>query len=181
MRSELKYIEPEWRLPRHGTANGLLFSFSALNSCFKSPMRLGFSALESELEISAYPSSLGEGGDTDRSTTMGELAVAGTSAGGEPALYSIDGGVFLCNGVSHIRPSVGVLGVPGSGTMGLLGVTNIFSYWFRYRFEMGVSGSSACERGVGMSSDSINDVPSEGVVLLRSLVPCDDHLRVCMI
>ena len=131
-------------------------------------MRLGFSALES-LEISAYPSlsGLGEAGDT-RSTTVGELAVAGTSAGGVPALYSIDGGV-------------GVLGVPGSGTMGLLGVTNIFSYWFRYRFEMGVSGSSACERGVGMSSDSINDVPSEGVVLLRSLVPCDDHLRVCMI
>ena len=46
--------------------------------------------------------------------------------------------------------------MPGSGTIGLLGVTNIFSYCSRWRFKTGVSGS-VCERGVGIISDSIND------------------------
>ena len=80
-------------------------------------------------------------------TTLGELA--GTRAGGESALYSTVGGV-------------GGAGVPGSGTTGLLGVTNIFSYSVRWRFKTGVRGSSACERGVGIISDSINDAAVGG-------------------
>ena len=59
-----------------------------------------------------------------------------------------------------------VSGVAGSGTIGLLGVTKIFSYWSRCRFKTGVVGS-ACERGVGSISDSISDVIWFGVLVNR--------------
>jgi len=61
------------------------------------------------------------------------------------------------------------LGVLGGGTIGLLGVTKIFSYWFRCRFKTGVVGS-ACERGVGSISDSISDVIWFGVIWFGVLV-----------
>ena len=81
---------------------------------------------------------------------MGELA--GTRAGGESALYSTVGGV-------------GGSGVPGSGMMGLLGVTKMLSYWLRCRLMTGVVGS-ACESGVGSISDSISDLIWFGVLVL---------------